>query len=118
MIFSRWQPDTGGYDYYDSPGYRIGLGDDLPVPSFKTMRALGLDIGCSTDIGRALPEDAQKVGSGPLARGMVSPMSKVGAMGIGALDFTSAAVKTTLCVVVALGVGFLLGRDRRSGHRV
>jgi hypothetical protein len=113
MIFSRWQPDTGGYDYYDSPSTRIGLGDDLPVPRFKTMRALGLDIGCSTDIGRDLPADATKVGSGPLPRGMVSSMAKVGQMGLGAIDFTSAAAKTVLCVVVALGIGFFLGRDKR-----
>lgn len=113
MIFSRWQPDTGGYDYFDSPSTRIGLGDDLPVPSFQTMRVLGLDIGCSTDIGRPLPAGSTKIGSGPIARGMVSPMGKVGGAGLGALDFTSAAVKTTLCVVVALGVGFFLGRDKR-----
>lgn len=112
MIFSRWQPDTGGYDYFDSPSTRIGLGDDLPVPSFKTMRALGLNIGCSTDIGRPLPADATKVGSGPLPRGMVSPMNKISGV-LGAIDFTSAAAKTVLCVVVALGIGFFLGRDKR-----
>jgi hypothetical protein len=113
MIFSRWQPTTGGYDYYDSPSTRFGLGDDLPVPRFQTMKALGLNIGCSTDIGRPLPADAQKIGSGPLARGMMAAMDRVGASGMGAIDLTSAAAKTTLCVVVALGVGFFLGRDKR-----
>jgi hypothetical protein len=112
MIFSRWQPDTGGYDYFDSPSTRVGLGDDLPVPRFQTMRALGMSIGCSTDIGRPLPSDAQKIGSGPLARGMVVPMNKLSGV-LGAIDFTSAAAKTVLCVVVALGIGFFLGRDKR-----
>jgi hypothetical protein len=113
MIFSRWQPTTGGYDYYDSPSTRFGLGDDLPVPKFQTMQALGLTIGCSTDIGRALPADATKVGSGPLARGMVAPMDLTSIKGLGAIDFTSATAKVVLCVVVALGVGFFLGSKKR-----
>ena len=113
MIFSRWQPLTGGYDFFDSPSTRIGLGDDLPVPKFQTMRALGMDIGCSTSIGRPLPQDATKIGSGPIARGMMAPMAKVGVSGLGATDpVTSAAVQTALCVVVALGIGFFLGRDK------
>lgn len=111
MIFSRWKPDTGGYDYFDSPSTRFGLGDDLPVPRFQTVRALGLDIGCSTDIGRPLPMDTQKIGSGPLARGMVAPMGRVGSLG--ALDLTSATAKVVLCVVVALGVGFFVGSKKR-----
>lgn len=111
MIFSRWQPETGGYDYYDSPSTRFGLGDDLPVPRFPTMKVLGLNIGCSTDIGRTLPSDAVKTGSGPIARGMVAPMDRVG--GLGAIDFTGSLAKGVLCVVVALGVGFFIGRDKR-----
>lgn len=111
MIFSRWKPDTGGYDYFDSPSTRYGLGDDLPVPRFPTIRALGMDIGCSTDIGRPLPLDAQPMGSGELARGMVAPMGRVG--GLGALDFTSATAKAVLCVVVALGVGLFVGSKKR-----
>lgn len=111
MIFSRWQPTTGGYDYYDSQSTRFGLGDDLPVPRFQTMNVLGLKVGCSTDIGRPLPSDATKIGSGPLARGMVSPMDRVG--GLGAIDFTSSVAKGVLCVVVALGVGFFIGSKKR-----
>ncbi len=113
MIFSRWQPTTGGYDYYDSQSTRFGLGDDLPVPRFQTMKALGLSIGCSTDIGRSLPAGATKVGSGPLARGMVAPMDLASIKGIGAIDFASATAKTVLCVVVALGIGLFLGSKRR-----
>lgn len=113
MIFSRWQPTTGGYDYYDSPSTRFGLGDDLPVPRFQTMKALGLTIGCSTDIGRDLPAGATKVGSGPLARGMVAPMDLSSIKGLGAIDFTSSLAKGVLCVVVALGIGFILGSKKR-----
>lgn len=113
MIFSRWQPTTGGYDYYDSPSTRFGLGDDLPVPRFQTMNVLGLKIGCSTDIGRPVPADAVKMGSGTLARGMVAPMDRVAGSGIGAIDFSSSLAKGVLCVVVALGVGFFIGRDKR-----
>ena len=109
MIFSRWRPDTGGYDYFDSPSTRYGLGDDLPVPRLSNTTELGV---ASTNIGRAIPGDAQLIGSGPLARGMVAPMNKSGLMGLG-LDWSSAPVKLGAAVLVGLGLGFLLGKARR-----
>lgn len=107
MIFSRWRPDTGGYDYFDSQSTRFGLGDDLPVPRLPKVHALG---ACSTDIGRALPIDARPVGSGPIARGMVAPMGRL--RGFAGLDLADNAVKMVLAVACALGVGFLVGSKR------
>ncbi len=109
MIFSRWRPDTGGYDYLDSPSTRFGLGDDLPVPRLTNTTELGV---ASTDIGRPIPDDARLMGSGPIARGMVAPMSTKGLMGLG-LDWSSSPVKFGAAVLVGLGLGFLLGKARR-----
>lgn len=109
MIFSRWRPDTGGYDYFDSPSTRYGLGDDLPVPRLDTVAGVGAP---STDIGRDMPLDAKLIGSGPLARGMVAPMNKAGLTGLG-FDMSSPGVKLGAAIVVAAGVGFLVGRKKR-----
>lgn len=110
MIFSRWRPDTGGYDYFDSPSTRIGLGDDLPVPRLSPIHALGV---CSTDIGRPLPSDATPVGSGALAKGMVAPMGKVGGTLGSALGvFTNAPAAVWILVAAAVGLGYLIGTSR------
>jgi hypothetical protein len=108
MIFSRWRPDTGGYDYFDSPSTRFGLGDDLPVPRLSNTTELGV---ASTDVGRPLPADAVHVGSGPIARGMIAPMSTSGLTGLG-LDFSSPALKIGAVVIVAAGVGYWVGKKR------
>ena len=110
MIFSRWRPDTGGYDYLDSPSTRYGLGDDLPVPRLTNTTNLGV---ASTDIGRPIPSDAKLVGSGPLARGMVAPMNKSGLMGLGLDWSTSPVMKFGAAVLAGLGLGFLIGKSRR-----
>lgn len=109
MIFSRWRPDTGGYDYYDSPSTRYGLGDDLPVPNLPKTTELGT---ASTDVGRPLPLDAVHVGSGPLARGMIAPMSTAGLSGLG-LDLSNPQLQLGLAVVAALGVGYFVGKKIR-----
>jgi hypothetical protein len=113
MIFSRWRPDTGGYDYFDSPSTRYGLGDDLPVPRLPKVHALG---ACSTDVGRAIPSDAVAIGSGPIARGMVAPMGKVGGGLLGAIDFalSDAGAKALLFGALALvGVGVFMSRKKK-----
>jgi len=109
MIFSRWRPDTGGYDYFDSPSTRYGLGDDLPVPRLQNTTSLGV---ASTDIGREIPSDATLIGTGPLARGMVAPMNKSGLTGLG-LDLTTSGWKFFGAVLAGVGLGFLLGKARK-----
>ncbi len=107
MIFSRWRPDTGGYDYLDSPSTRFGLGDDLPVPRLPRTSPLGT---ASTDIGRPVPDDAKVMGSGPIARGMIAPMNKSGLQG---LDLSSAPVKFGAAILAGVGLGFLLAKWRK-----
>lgn len=109
MIFSRWRPDTGGYDYFDSPSTRYGLGDDLPVPRLPRTSDIG---SASTEIGRVLPMDAVPAGSGPLARGMIIAMDKTGLKGLG-MDFLSPGVQLGAAVLVGLGLGFVIGKARK-----
>ncbi len=108
MIFSRWRPDTGGYDYFDSPSTRYGLGDDLPVPRLAQPSAIGVP---STDIGRALPADAKLIGSGPLPRGMIAPMDRSGLSGV--VDFSSAGVQLGIAVAAGVGLGYLIAKVRK-----
>lgn len=69
MFYSRWDPTTGEYDYFEGATL-AGLNDDLPVPSLPA----GTDIGvASVECGRPLPSGAVPVGSGELARGVIVP---------------------------------------------
>lgn len=79
MIYSKWQPDTGRYDYYES-NERHPLGEDLPTPRLPMGTAIGVP---STEAGRALPLHARRVGSGAEARGVVTPMNRSGTLGLG-----------------------------------
>jgi hypothetical protein len=98
MVFSRWRPDRGGYDYFET-GTKHGLGDDLPVPQLPAGTALGV---ASIEAGRALPAGAKHVGSGAQARGSVVPLSRAG-LGSVALGMLSSTT------VGALAVGLLVG---------
>lgn len=106
MIFSRWDSATGRYDYFESND-RIGLGDDLPVPSISPINGIGV---ASTEIGRAMPSSARPVGTGTFARGMVSPMNRSRSLGAIGVSVTSDSL-----LMLAFGVGagwFLWGRKR------
>lgn len=77
MMYSRWRPDTGGYDYFEA-AERFGLGDDLPVPKLPT----GTDIGvASTDIGRTTAAGLHHAGAGPTPHGSILPLSRQGLSG-------------------------------------
>lgn len=78
MKYSRWRPDTGGYDYFEAAD-RFGLGDDLPVPKLFG----GTDIGvASTDIGRNPSSGTRPAGSGRTPQGSIMPLSRAGLSGI------------------------------------
>ena len=86
MIYSRWRPDKGGYDYFES-GERYGLGDDLPVPKLPGSSSIGVS---SVTAGR-MPKNGvlTPAGSGPNARGAIMPTDRSGLQGLGALAFAS-----------------------------
>lgn len=102
MIYSRWRPDTGGYDYFES-SERYGLADDLPIPRL-TARSL---IGVSSIVaGRAAPAGARYIGRGKSARGVVMPTSRSGLSGIPILD----RVPAWGWAIAGIGVGIVLAR--------
>lgn len=78
MIYSKWKPSTGGYDYFQAPDADIPLGDDLPIPSLPSSGPIGI---ASTDAGRPLPAGARLIGSGPQARGLITPLGVRGGLG-------------------------------------
>lgn len=110
MIYSRWRPDTGGYDYFES-GERFGLGDDLPTPKLPG----GSSIGVSSITAGRLPKNGvlTPVGSGKNARGMIMPTSREGLQGIGVLSSLSIWVIVALS---ALGgaIGYRVLKEKQS----
>lgn len=80
-MYSRWRPDTGGYDYFESTE-RVGLGDDLAVPNLPMGTAIGV---ASTDIGRKPTGQLTPRGSGQVAVGGVMPLSREGLSGAGSV---------------------------------
>ena len=100
MIYSRWRPDKGGYDYFES-AERRGLGDDLPVPQLPFVTN-GIGVA-STDAGRAPSETLRFIGSGLDAKGAILPLSRRGLAG------TGVTAQLSLGGVGMFAVGALLG---------
>jgi hypothetical protein len=69
LRYSRWRPD-GGYDYFEANGF-AALGNDLPNPVMPSPTRLGVP---SVEVGQPIPEFSWKIGSGPLAIGIIAPM--------------------------------------------
>lgn len=110
MIYSRWKPDTGGFDYFEA-SERYGMGDDLPVPKLSGGSSIGV-----TSIGAGrLPKKGELrfIGSGQVARGSIMPTSREGLSGLGFLDTVSSWTALLLGVVAGL-VGSQLIERRRS----
>jgi hypothetical protein len=103
VIYSRWRPDRGGYDYFESRE-RYGLGDDLPVPTLSGSSAIGVS---SITAGRTARGPLVPVGSGPTARGMILPTSRDGLRGLGVLGATPV---TLIYGGVGVIIGFLWAR--------
>lgn len=109
MIYSKWKPSVGGYDYFDVPSMQFGLGDDLPTPKHVSETKLGIP---STEAGRAIPSGARRVGSGPLAKGLIAPLDRTGLLSGVGLDTTTLTSPPVLLVgAVGLLLGWLVGRS-------
>jgi len=104
VFYSRWRPDTGGYDYF-ATAERRGLGDDMPVPQLVPVSNLGV---ASTDAGRAPDGPITKVGSGPFAKGAIMRLSRQGLSGSG-VGFSFSFSGLAMLVVGALA-GFWIGK--------
>jgi len=112
VIYSRWRPEGGGYDYFEDASLP-NLNDDLPNPDKVRMAG---EIGVpSVECGRSIPESASWAGEGEVARGVIAPIdpsrimvrSRIGGLG-GAqpsskiVDFGLAFGVTLLAIVVAV----------------
>jgi hypothetical protein len=106
MIYSRWRPDRGGYDYFES-AERKGLGDDMPIPRLIAVNELG---AASTDVGRIPPSTSRYVGSGALARGAIMPIRRAGLSGV---VQAFSAVPVWLMVTAGITLGWFLGRGSK-----
>jgi hypothetical protein len=70
MIYSRWRPDVGGYDYFDD-GVPHNINDDLPTPELAGATEIGAP---SVESGRPIPPNAVYLASGEWAIGVVAPI--------------------------------------------
>jgi len=70
MIYSRWRPDEGGYDYF-AVDLSQNINDDLPAPELESATKIGVP---SIEAGRPIPSGARKVGSGDEALGLMAPV--------------------------------------------
>jgi hypothetical protein len=66
VIYSRWDPSGGYYDYFEGDE-RPGINDDLPEPNLPRGTEIGVP---STDCGRPVPDGAAYLGSGEWAVGI------------------------------------------------
>lgn len=69
LIYSRWRPETGGYDYFESDEAPEPLGNDLPSPRLVAVGPVGVP---SVEAGRTMPSAAVYVGSGNVAQGVIT----------------------------------------------
>lgn len=105
MIYSKWRPDRGGYDYFEVPQERRGLGDDLPTPVLHAGK-LGV---ASTSAGRPIPSGARRVGSGAIAKGVVAPLDRSG-LSMAGISFSLGSLGT---LVVGALLGYWYARRKR-----
>lgn len=71
-IYSRWKPDTGGYEYLQAPG-SFNINDDLPSPVLQAATKIGVP---SIEAGRPVPPGSKIVGEGDVAVGLIAPVDE------------------------------------------
>jgi hypothetical protein len=106
--YSRWDPATGGWSYYDAPDPLPNLNDDLPTPQLVSASSIGVP---SIEAGRPLPSSAVYVGQGESAQGLIAPVEQSRLVSrTGPLAGVSASVQWGS---MALGVliGFLIAKQ-------
>ncbi len=104
MIYSKWKPATGQYDYFET-SEQHGIGDDLSTPRLAQFSPIGV---ASVDAGRRLPASARAVGSGPDAKGCVVPIAR-SALG----TITNIVSKEALYFIGGLATMWLIFRYKK-----
>ncbi len=109
MLYSRFDPVGGYYDYFEVGGPLAALNDDLPVPRMpRPVDGKGGAIGLpSVECGRPIPSGAVHAGRGDFAEGHIAPpngvrLSGTSGMGAWAVDVASFLAGAGLVGVVWL----------------
>jgi hypothetical protein len=109
MLYSRWRPHSGDYEYFES-SEQVPLADDLPVPKLLGGTAIGVS---SLVAGRKMPSGSVYRGTGPHARGMIVP-SGASSSGLGLLNLIE-YIPGWGWLAIGLSTGwYLWGRKKSS----
>lgn len=109
--YSRWDPATGGWSYYDAPEPLPNLNDDLPTPQLPPASAIGVP---SIEAGRPIPPSAAYVGQGDVAQGLIAPVERSRLVArTGPLSGVSFSIHWGSLALGAL-IGVLIARRWRS----
>lgn len=106
MIYSRWDPALGMYDYFDAPWQTPGINDDLPIPNLPPATEIGVP---STECGRPLPAGAEHVGTGEWAVGLLSVPAHVDRIGQTPMTASQFGI-VALAAALGVGAGLLIAR--------
>lgn len=106
MIYSTWKPSKGGYDYFDGKDRDIPIANDLPVPSMPSGTKVGV---ASIECGRPKPMGSKYIGSGTIAKGMITPTRAGKALGV-ISDYVSPPL---LWLSAGLGISILIRKLKK-----
>lgn len=109
MIYSRWSPTDGQYDYYEAPMLQ-GLNDDLPEPRLPAPTELGVP---SVECGRPMPAGARHTGRGELPKGLITHPAGIELFGALGLTIDRIAVGWFFAGVAASAITYWVWRRWR-----
>lgn len=113
--YSRWDPASGVWTYYDAPEPLPNLNDDLPTPELVAASRIGVP---SIEAGRPLPSGATRVGQGEFAQGMIAPVessrliTRTGPLG--AVQFDIQWKGIVIGAVLGYALWYAMGKPRRG----
>lgn len=115
MIYSRWRPDVGGYDYFQD-AVTHNLNDDLPEPQLRPASQIGIP---SIEAGRPIPAAAVWAGEGAKAVGLVAPVDakalvrRTRSLALGALGTSNTNVWIAGAAIALVGFGIYRATRKR-----
>lgn len=112
MIYSRYRPDVGGYEYFRA-AESYNRNDDLPTPELPPASKIGVP---SIEAGRPIPPNAVKVGEGEVAVGLLAPVDESRVVrrtrSLAGVDMPQGATKWVAGAVIGVAVIWLVARKR------
>lgn len=108
--YSRFDPVSGLYDYFESSEQLAAINDDLPVPAMPEATEIGVP---SVECGRPMVDGATHVGRGELAKGHVAPPDFVKLSGVGVVEAATSGIVAFLTGAASVAVLWLLFGRRR-----